>query len=177
MAISREQKEKMVADYVDKMSRSQAMILADYRGLTMADMSELRQRLRETGGAFQVVKNTLFARALQEVGIPVPTEPLQGPVAVGYCLGDAPPVAKALIDFAKEVEYLQIKGAIVGTSFLGPEGVKGLADLPPREILLAQLLGAVQGPMGNLVGVITAPLRELAQVLRARSEQGQEAAA
>ena len=177
MAISREQKHQMVADYVDKMSRSQAMILADYRGLTMADLNELRQRLRETGGAFQVVKNTLFARALQEVGIPVPTEPLQGPVAVGYCLGDAPPVAKALIDFAREIEYLQIKGAIVGTSFLDPEGVKGLANLPPREVLLAQLLGAVQGPMGSLTGVITAPLRELAQVLRARSEQGQAAAA
>ncbi len=177
MAISRAQKEKMVADYVDKMSRSQAVILADYRGLTMANLTELRQRLRETDAVFQIIKNTLFERALEESGIPVPTEQLQGPVAVGYCLGEAPPAAKALMDFAKEAEYLRIKGAIVGTSLLDPEGVKGLAELPPREVLLAQLLGAVQGPMSNLAGLVTAPLRELVQVLQARSEQGQEAAA
>ncbi len=167
----------MVADYVDKMSRSQAVILADYRGLTMANLTELRQRLRETDAVFQIIKNTLFERALEESGIPVPTEQLQGPVAVGYCLGEAPPAAKALMDFAKEAEYLRIKGAIVGTSLLDPEGVKGLAELPPREVLLAQLLGAVQGPMSNLAGLVTAPLRELVQVLQARSEQGQEAAA
>lgn len=183
MAISREQKEKMVADYVDSVSRSQAVFLTDYRGLTVAHMMELRQNLREIGSTFQVVKNSLFRRALEEAGMPVPTEQLQGPVAVGYCLGEVPPVAKALLDYARQSEILQIKGAILGTSLLDSEGVKGLADLPPREVLLAQLLGAVQGPMGGLVGLFTAPMRELAQVLQARadqgppSEQGQEAAA
>ena len=76
------------------------------------------------------------------------------------------------MDFAKETEILEVKGAILGTSLLGPEGVKGLADLPPREVLLAQLLGSVQGPMSSLASTITAPLRELVQVLQARSEQG-----
>ncbi len=177
MAISREQKEKMVADYVEKMSRSGTLILTDYRGLSVAQITELRQTLRELNGEFQVVKNSLFERALGEAGVAIPTDQLQGPVAVGYCLGDAPPIAKALTDFAKQTEILAIKGAIVGSSILGPEGVKGLADLPPREVVLAQLLGSVQGPMSNLVGTITAPLRELVQVLQARSEQGQEAAA
>jgi large subunit ribosomal protein L10 len=172
LAISREKKETMVADYVDKMSRSQALILTDYRGLTVARMSELRGMLRETNAQFQVVKNTLFKRALEEAGLPIPAEPLDGPLGVGYCLGDAPPVAKALMDFAKETEILEIKGAILGASLLGPEGVKGLADLPPREVLLAQLLGSVQGPMSSLVSTLTAPLRELVQVLQARSEQG-----
>jgi large subunit ribosomal protein L10 len=177
LAISRAQKEKMVADYVDQVSRSRALILTDYRGLTVAQLSELRRNLRELDGTFQIVKNTLFERALVEAGIPVPAEPLQGPLAVGYCHGDTPPVAKALMDFAKQTEILQVKGAILGADFLDAEGVKMLADLPPREVVRAQLLGAVQGPMSSLVSTITAPLREIVQVLRARSEQGQEVAA
>jgi large subunit ribosomal protein L10 len=167
----------MVADYADKMSRSQALILTDYRGLSVADMSDLRRKLREVDGVFQVVKNTLFTRALEEAGLPIPSEDMEGPVAVGYCLGDAPPVAKTLVDFSKEMELLKVRGAILGTNLLDLEGVKGLADLPPREVLLAHLVGAVQGPMSSLVSTMQAPMRELVQVLQARSEQGQESAA
>jgi large subunit ribosomal protein L10 len=167
----------MVADYVEKMGRSEALILTDYRGLSVAQVTDLRQRLRESDGVFQVVKNTLFLRAVEEAGLPVPVEQMDGPLAVGYCFGDAPPVAKILMDFAKEAQILTIKGAILGTSVLNAEGVKGLADLPPREVLLAQLVGAVQGPMASLAGTIAGPMRELVQVLQARSEQGQEAAA
>ena len=177
MAISRAQKEQMVADYVEKMTNSQALILTDYRGLSVANLGDLRRRLREVDGVFQVVKNTLFQRALEEAGLPIPSEHMEGPVAVGYCLGDAPPVAKALMDYAKEKELLHIRGAILGTNLLDLDGVKGLADLPPREVLLAQLVGAVQGPMASLVSTMQAPMRELVQVLHARSEQGQEAAA
>lgn len=177
MAISKDKKVQMVADYEDQMSRSQALILTDYRGLTVAEITRLRQNLREVDGSFQVVKNSLFALALQNTGAPVPEEQLAGPVAVGYCFGEVPPVAKALTDFAREADELTIKGAILGTSLLDAEGVKGLAALPPREILLAQLVGAVQGPMSSLVTTITAPMREIAQVLKSRSEQGQEAAA
>ena len=177
MTTTREQKEKMVADYLDRLSRSQAMILTDYRGLTVGQISELRRNLREIKGSFQVVKNTLFERVLEQAGIPVRTEPLQGPLAVAFCMGDPQSVAKALLGFAKETDILRIKGAILGTRFLGPEAVKDLAELPPREVILAQLLGTVQGPMSDLVGIITAPLRELVQVLQARSEQGQQTAA
>ena len=177
MAISRAQKERMVADYVEKMANSQALILADYRGLSVAAMGDLRRRLREVDGVFQVVKNTLFLRALEEAGLPIPTEQMEGPLAVGYCLGEAPPAAKVLVDYAKERERLKIKGAILGGNLLDVDGVKGLADLPPREFLLAQLVGAVQGPMSGLVSTLQAPMRELVQVLHARSEQDQEAAA
>lgn len=177
MAITKDKKKQMVADYVDRMSRSRALVLADYRGLTVAGLTDLRRRLREVGGTFQVVKNTLFVRALEEAGIPVPTEPLEGPIAVGYAFEDSPPVAKVLMDFAKETQVLKVHGAIVGGSFMDKKGVELLADLPSREVLQAQLLGAVQGPMSSLVSTITAPMRELIQVLQARSEQGQEAAA
>jgi large subunit ribosomal protein L10 len=177
LAISKERKREIVADYAEKMSSSQAMILADYRGLSVADLSELRVGLREVEGVFQVVKNTLFDRALQDAGIPVPWGHLEGPIAVGYCFDEVPPVAKALTEFAKEQASLKIHGAILGQEFLDAEGVKSLADLPAREVLLAQLVGAVQGPMSNLVTTITAPMRELVHVLQARSEQNQEAAA
>jgi large subunit ribosomal protein L10 len=176
LAISREQKEKMVADYVDKMSRSKVLILADYRGLTVARMTDLRRKLRETDGQFQVVKNSLFTLALEKAGLPIPTEYLDGPIAVGYCQGDAPPTAKALMDFAKEAESLRIKGAIMGDNVLDYDAVKGMADLPPREVLLAQLLGSVQGPMSSLVSTLAAPLREIVQVLQARSEKGADEA-
>ena len=167
----------MVAGYVDKMSQSQALILTDYRGLSVADISDLRIRLREVDGTFQVVKNTLFLRALEQAGLPIPDEHMEGPLAVAYCLGDAPPTAKALMGFAKEQDVLEVRGAIMGGNLLDAEAVKSLADLPPREFLLAQLVGAVQGPMSSLVSTLQAPMRELAQVLHARSEQGQDAAA
>lgn len=177
MAITKEKKREIVADYVERMSGSQAIILTDYRGLTVANITELRIRLREVGGGFQVVKNTLFDRALQDAGISMPEEQLEGPIAVGYCFEEAPPVAKALMEFAKESATLKIHGAILGNQFLDVEGVRSLAALPAREVLLAQLVGAVQGPMSGLVTTITAPMRELVQVLQARSDQSQEAAA
>jgi len=177
LAITKEKKREIVADYTDKMSNSQAIILTEYRGLTVADMTELRRRMRELGCSFQVVKNTLFELALREAGLPTPADQLKGPVAVGYAGQEIPPAAKALLDFARETEILKIKGAIVGHRILDANGVQALATLPPREVLLAQLVGAVQGPMSNLIGTLNAPLRELVQVLKARAEQGQPAAA
>ena len=177
MAISKDKKQQIMADYVDRMSNSGAMILTDYRGLSVARITDLRRRLREVDGTFQVVKNTLFLRALDEVGVSLPGDDLEGPLAIGYCMGEVPPVAKILVDFAGESDSLEIKGAMLGTSFLDAKGVKGLGDLPPREVLLAQLVGSVQGPMSSIVSTIAAPMRELVQVLQARAEQEQEAAA
>jgi large subunit ribosomal protein L10 len=174
LAITREQKKEIVAGYKDAIARSRAMILTDYRGLSVAQISELRRNLREVDGVFQVVKNTLFTLALQEAGLPVPEDQLTGPVAVGYCLEDTPPVAKVLRDFAEATDILAIRGAILGTNIVDTAAVEGLADLPPREVVLAQLLGAIQGPMSSLVNTLNAPMREIAQVLQARADQGQE---
>jgi large subunit ribosomal protein L10 len=175
LAISKEKKHEIVADYVARMSQSQAMILTDYRGLTVAALTELRRKLRQDDGTFQIVKNTLFKLALEQAGIPNLGEQIEGTVAVSYCLGEVPPIAKTLNVFAQESNLLQIRGAVLGTGFLDAAKVQDLADLPPREILLAQLLSAVQGPLSSLASIIAAPMRELVQVLQARSEQGQDA--
>lgn len=177
MAITKEKKREIVADYVERISQSQAVILTDYRGLTVADLTELRRKLRQNNGTFQIIKNTLFKLALEQADIPGLSEQIEGTIAASYCLGEVPPVAQTLKEFAQSSDILQIRGAILGTSFLDANAVRDLADLPPREILLAQLLGAVQGPMSSIVSTITAPMRELVQVLQARSEQGQDAGA
>jgi len=171
LAISRQKKVRISNDYAQKLSGAKAIILTDYRGLTVASMTELRQKLREVGSSYHVSKNTLFRRALTEAGIPIPEEQLKGPTALGFVSGEVAPVVKAFLDFAAENEALQIKGVIWGTAFINQEGTKALVNLPSREVLLGQLLGAVQGPMANMIGTITAPLRELVQVLAARGEQ------
>ena len=177
LAITKQKKVRISSGYTEKLSGSKAVILTDYRGLTVASMTELRQKLREMGSNYHVAKNTLFRRALVEAGMPVPEEQIKGPTALGFITGDVPPVVKAFLDFAAENEALLIKGMIWGTTFIDEAGTRALVNLPSREVLLGQLLGAVQGPMTNVVGTITAPLRELVQVLAARGEQGDQAAA
>ena len=171
MAINKQKKVRISSDYTEKLSASKAIILTDYRGLTVASMTDLRQKLRDLGSSFHVSKNTLFRRALAEAGMPVPEEQLKGPTALGFITGEVSPVVKAFMDFAAENEALQIKGIIWGTAFIDQAGTKALVNLPSREVLLGQLLGAVQGPATNMVGTITAPLREIVQVLAARGEQ------
>jgi large subunit ribosomal protein L10 len=177
LAITKQKKVRISSGYTQKLSGSKAVILTDYRGLTVASMTELRQKLRELGSNYHVTKNTLFRRALVEAGMPVPEEQIKGPTALGFITGDVPPVVKVFLDFAAENEALLIKGMIWGTTFIDEKGTKALVNLPSREVLLGQLLGAVQGPMTSMVGTITAPLRELVQVLAARGEQGDKAAA
>ncbi|MGD8465536.1 MAG: 50S ribosomal protein L10 [Anaerolineae bacterium] len=179
MAISKEKKQQMVADYVERLSNSQAVIFTDYRGLDVAALTNLRRLLREEQSSYQIIKNTLFQLALEQAELPVPAEYLDGPVAVSYCFEEVPPVAKALVEFGDRAKVLKIRGALLGDSLLNVESVKDLADLPSREILLARLVGSVQGPASSLVSTLAAPMRELVQVLQARAEQaeGEEAAA
>jgi large subunit ribosomal protein L10 len=167
----------MVAGYVERLSSSQALFLTDYIGLNVAAITDLRIRLREVDGGYQVVKNTLFKLALEQAGLELPEQSFEGPLAVGYSFKEVPPVAKVLVDFGRESQTLKVLGALLGGNYLDEGGVKTLANLPPREILLAQLLSALQGPLGNLISTLTAPQRELVQVLKARAEQAEEAAA
>ncbi|NOZ30268.1 MAG: 50S ribosomal protein L10 [Chloroflexi bacterium] len=175
--MTKEKKRDLVANYVEKIGRAEMLIIADYRGLSVKDMQELRGSLAPHDAVLQVVKNTLFRRALQELGKPVPEQLLEGPTAVGYCFGDLGPAAKAISDFEKSSDFLQIRGGLLGEQIVDAEGVRSLANLPPREVLLSQVLAGMQGPISGLVNVLAGTLRGLVNVLDARRRQLEESAA
>jgi large subunit ribosomal protein L10 len=175
LAITREKKEQMVTDYLDKLSRSKALFLTDYRGLTVSEMEVLRAKIREAGGGYSIVKNTLVARALQAVGVSVPEDMLEGPTAIGFAYDEVPAVAKVLTDFAKETDILQVKGGLIEGKALTSNQVTSLAELPPREVILAQLLGLIQQPGNRVAGVINAASGKLAATIKAYADKLEEA--
>nr|HID12583.1 50S ribosomal protein L10 [Anaerolineae bacterium] len=177
MAISKQRKAELVAQYIEQLKQSQGIILADYRGLSVDDMNQIRHAMRPIGGKFQVVKNRLLALALKEVGMSLPEEWLIGPTAIGFCHDEVPPVAKALANAAKNLEVLRIKGGLVGTSVISAEQVRAIGDLPPREVLLAQALGTINAPASRVAGVIADGLRQVLNVLQAYVDKVQESGA
>jgi large subunit ribosomal protein L10 len=171
LAITKERKRKLIDSYVEMLSQSQGVLLTNYRGLTVSQIETLRNRLREIDTPYHVVKNTLLERALKQAGLLVSEEMLTGPVAASFCYSDVPAVAKTLVDFSKEVEGFEIKGGLLGDSLVDLEGVKALASLPSREVLLAQVVGGFQAPISGLVSALSGILRSLMYVLQARKEQ------
>jgi len=179
LAVTREKKEQMVAAYADALSGSKAVFLTDYRGLSVAGLQELRAKIREVGGRHLVVKNTLVARALKEAGLLIPEKMLQGPVALSFAYGEVSSLAKVLKDFAKDTEIMKVKGGILDGDILSQYQVESLADMPPREVVMAQLLGLIQQPGNQVAGVVNAAGSKLAATLKAYADQLQstEAAA
>jgi large subunit ribosomal protein L10 len=171
LAISKEKKQELVKSYAEKFSRSQAAILTNYSGLSVIELNRLRNKMREAGSGYHVVKNRLVKLALREAGLPVPEELLQGPTAIGFCYEDMIAPAKVLNEYAKESRILTIKGGILGERVIDVQVVSSLADLPPRDILLAQLLSGMQSPIAGLVNVLSGTLRGLVTVLKARADQ------
>jgi large subunit ribosomal protein L10 len=168
---TREKKSELIAEYTEKLSRSQATYLTHYRGLTVTEISDLRTKLRESGEAeYLVTKNTLLGIALRQAGMPVPENLLEGPTAVVFCYKDPVAPAKTLSKYVDTSEKVTLRGGILGPSILSPADVKGMADLPSREVLLATLLGSIQGPASSIVSTIMAPMREIAYILAQRGE-------
>jgi large subunit ribosomal protein L10 len=174
--LTKERKSELVAEYAGWLRQSSAVVVAEFPGVGAKDLYNLRVKLRESNSQLRVVKLTLFVRALAEAGLPVPEELLTGPLVMAFAHEDAPATAKAMTDFASSIETFQVKGGLLGDRIIDAAGVKMLADLPPRPIVLAGLIGTLQGPMSQLVSVLQAPLREIVQVLQARSEQASTAA-
>jgi len=171
LPLTREKKEQMVAEYVRLFSNSQALVVVDYRGLPMKVINKLRADIRPAGSKFMVVKNTLARIALQQAGLAVPQDLLKGTTAITVCGPDVAATVKALKAVAQDTKVLQIKGAILGRSVLDAAGAEALADLPPREVLLAQVVGAIQAPLSGLVTVLSAPMRGLVTVLKAYADK------
>jgi large subunit ribosomal protein L10 len=171
----RRDKEQVVAELAERLRSSDTLIVADYRGLTMSEIDGVRTELLKHGARFSVVKNTLTKRAAEEAGVPQLTELLDGPTAIAFVGdGDMVGVAKALNDSARQTRTLNLKGGILQGQPMSAEQVRELAALPPADVLQAQVLGAVVGPLTAIVGLFTAPLRELVGVIDARINQLQE---
>ena len=171
MALSRQRKEEVLAQYKDWMSRSEALILLEYKGASVNDMEEARAKVRETGGEFHVVQNRLAKLALQSNDFDIPEGYLKNSTAIGFAFEDVASTAKALADTAKEVEAFQFKGGYMGAEVLSPEQVVALSKLPALPVMRAILLGTIQAPMSQLVRTLAEPARGLAAVLKAYSEE------
>jgi large subunit ribosomal protein L10 len=172
----RSDKERVVSQLAERLRSTETLMVADYRGLTMPEIEELRTRLLEAGARFTVVKNTLTRRAAEEAGTKEVLELIDGPTAIAFLEADSDPVAvaKVLNETARARDVLVIRGGLLEGSLVGDDAIKQLATLPPADVLRAQLVGAVSAPMATVVGLFTAPLRDLVGVLDARIRQLQE---
>src|SRR5215470_250372 len=172
----RTDKERVVNELAKQLGESETLMVADYRGLTMPEIDELRGRLLEAGARFRVVKNTLTKLAAEQAGTTDVLELIDGPTAIAFldAEGDPVAVAKVLNEVARANEVLVIRGGVLEGTVVGEDEIKRLATLPPADVLRAQLAGVVFGPLTTVVGLFTAPLRDLVGVLDARIRQLEE---
>jgi large subunit ribosomal protein L10 len=171
LAISKERKAELVAFYTDQFNRSQAMFVTEYLGLNMKQVDDLRGKVREAGGEFHIVKNTLGLVAFNAAGLPYPERLLTGSTAVVFAYRDAPEMAKIISDYARTSEFVKVKGGYLGADLISADQVKALADLPPLPVMRSQLLGVLSAPAGKLVRTLAEPARQVAAVLKAYAEQ------
>jgi large subunit ribosomal protein L10 len=176
LAVSKERKEEVLALYAGWMKKSQAVILVEYTGAKMKALDGIRAKIRESGGEFHVVKNTLARRMFAEQGMTLPSDYLVKSTAVSFAFTDPASTAKALTEATKGMEFMKVKGGFMSGQALNAAQVKALADMPPLPVVRAQLLGVLQAPAGKLVRTIAEPARGLAAVLKAFAEKAPAAA-
>jgi large subunit ribosomal protein L10 len=171
--MKRDQKEHVVEELTQRLKAAETLLVADYRGLTMPQIDELRTRLLESGARFTVVKNTLTRRAAEAAGTDALLALLDGPSAIAFLEadGDMVAAAKALADAARETRVLQIRGGIMQGRAVTAAEVESLATLPPADVLRGQVLGAIVAPLTALAGLLNAPLQNLVGLIDARIEQ------
>jgi large subunit ribosomal protein L10 len=172
-----EQKERVVERLTAQMRDAPAMIVADYRGLTVTQVAEVRGSLREAGATFHVAKNTLAKRAAEQAERPDLVELLVGPTAIAFVAEDPAAAAKKLSELARQTRVLEVRGAIMDGQKLTADEVRRLGELPPKDVLQAQVVGAIAGPLQGAYNVLAAPLREFLVVLDQYIEKRQAAEA
>jgi len=165
----KEQKAEQVELLAEKLKRAKVAVLTDYRGLTVAQIQDLRGKLRTGDVEYRVVKNTLARRAAESAGVAALEKELEGPVAIAFGYDDNLSLPSRLInEWVRTTRLkLDVKGGLVEGRVFSPDQVKQLADLPSREVLLAQLLGTLQSPVAQLVGIMQTPVQQLIGVLNA----------
>ncbi len=176
MAISKQRKDELVAQYADWMKRSQAMFLTEYKGMSMSQIDELRRKVREAGGEFHIVKNTLSKVAFKKAGLEASSSLLEGSSAMIFAFQDAPAMAKVLADYARTSDFIKVKGGYLEKREIATRDVQALAELPPLPVMRAHLLGVIMGPASKLARTLAEPARQMAAVLKAYADQGSTSA-
>lgn len=170
------EKETMVAEIKDRFNDADAVLMIDYRGLSVKEMQELRGDLRELGSEVKIYKNSLTEIAIRELALPSMDEYLAGPTAFVFINDDPVGPAKALTKFAKAHQALELKGGFVDDQVIGAEGVKAIAMLPSREELIAKLLGSMNNPLVGFARVLNGPVEAFARTVQGVADQKAEAA-
>jgi len=174
--VKKEDKERVVAELTERLRSTETLLVADYRGLTMPQIDELRSKLIEHGARFAVVKNTLTRRAAEAAGSDTLLALLEGPTAIAFLESDGDPVAvaKALVDSARETRVLEVRGGMLEGRPIAAAEIESLAKLPPLDALRGQVLATVIAPLTGILALFTAPLQDLYGLIDARIEQLQE---
>lgn len=175
MAFTKDEKTKIMSQYQEWLSKSQAVYLLEYSKMTMKEVDAIRAKAREAGGEMHVVKNTLFSLVMDQLGISG-KEYLTQTTLVGFAFNDAPALAKVMVDSTKG-DIFKVKGGLLGKSGITPDEVKSLSTLPPLPVVRAQFLGLLSTPATRLVRTIAEPARGIASVVRAFSEKDNAPAA
>ena len=169
--MARPEKEAVVKELTDKFSSAKSLVITDYLGLNVAEITELRSKLREAGVEFKVVKNTLATIAANDVEMEEMTEYFSGPTAIAFGEDDAVSPAKILVEFAKDHEVLEIKAGLLNGEIISKDKVESLAEIPSREELLAKAFASMKAPLTGLVNVLQGNIRGLVQVLNQIKEE------
>jgi large subunit ribosomal protein L10 len=177
LAISKQRKEEVFNQYAEWLDKSQAVILVEYTGISMKEFDNIRAKIRENGGEFHVLKNTLAKKAFESREISFPEGIFEKSTAAAFAFGDVAGTAKALSDVTKSIEFVKVKGGFMEKQALSAAQVKSLASLPPLPVVRAQLLGVIQAPAGKLVRTLAEPARGLAAVIKAYSDKNAASAA
>lgn len=170
MAITKAKKHELVAQYSEWLKQSKAIILTEYIGMTMKDVDQLRVQVREAGGEFHIVKNTLMKRVLDEADMEMVDEDFINTTAIGFAFEDAPALAKAMTDYAKESGLLKVKAGYLEKNRMTAGEVLSLANLPPLPTMRATLLSTLLAPASQLVRTLAEPGRQVAAVLKAYTD-------
>jgi large subunit ribosomal protein L10 len=171
LAISRDKKESMVAEYDKLIKSSKAIIISKYGTLTMPQLDKVRTSVRASKGEFHVTKNTLLLKVLADNGYSVPEAWLTGQTGVAFAFNDAAATAKAMGELAKEFEAFKTIGGAMDKKSMDATSVKALADLPPIETIRAQIIGALQAPSANIVGVLNSAVGSVMFALQAKIDK------
>jgi len=176
LAISRKRKEQLLNEYTDQLDESQGVVFAHYLGLTVSQMEDLRNQVRDNEGHVYVIKNTLFQRVVENKELDVPNELLTGPTLVAFCHEDVPPLAKIFKEFAGDLDEGEfgIRGAIVEERYYDAAQTSTLAELPTRDELFAQVLGTINAPGTQLAGVVAGGVRQVLNVVQAYVDKLEE---